>query len=424
MTYHRQAAILLLLFLSFACGTVPAAENPPTPPEDLQVHPAGPYRVYTDLTGPRLWTAMARLEHLAALYQRQTAGFDGDIDQPLNVLLYSDYNDYRAALDAPLARSAGIYTGGELRAIADTRTFSRESIWHVIQHEGFHQVAHRVIARPGKQLPLWVNEGLAEYFGEALWTGTRLLPGVIDAGRVYSKVPVRGGRCGRIQRRYDEQSFRPIEQLLTLTPEAWREGQLSTIDYDQVYALVHYLIHGEQGAHREAFAAYINEVAKGRPNLPTFKKHFGRDLDAMGEACRNWWMALPDQPTARLHTIIAAETLGNALARAKPGLTWGSADAFLRAVKADGLELLPGRRMHLPNWLVVQAASAAEHLAEWTLSETDARIRLTATLPDGRSVIVDVSPPADDQPGTVTLETRDAPDPTESPVSPTTQDAQ
>ncbi len=421
MIYHRQAAIILFLLVPFAGGFPLAADDQPAHPKALQAHPAGPYRVYTDLRGPRLWTALARLEHLAALYQRQTVGFGSEINEPLNVLLYSDYNDYRDALEAPLARSAGIYTGGELRAIADTRTFSRESIWHVIQHEGFHQVAHRVIARPGKTLPLWVNEGLAEYFGEALWTGTRLLPGAIDAGRVYSKVPVRGGRLGRIQRRFDEDSFRPIEQLLTLTPEEWRQGQLATIDYDQVYALVHYLIHGEQGAHREAFAAYINEVAKGRPNLPTFKKHFGRDIAALGEACRTWWMALPDQPTALLHAIVAAETLGNALARAKPGLRWGSADAFLRAVKNDGLELLPGRTAHLPNWLIVQGASAAEHLAEWTLTETDSRIRLKAALPDGRSVIADVTRPSNDQPGTVTLETPDA---TGSPVSPTTQDAQ
>ena len=45
--------------------------------------------------------------------------------------------------------------------------------WHTVQHEGFHQFAHAVI---GGDIPTWLNEGLAEYFGEALFTGGRVRP--------------------------------------------------------------------------------------------------------------------------------------------------------------------------------------------------------------------------------------------------------
>ena len=48
--------------------------------------------------------------------------------------------------------------------------------WHTVQHEGFHQFAHVVIRG---DLPIWVNEGLAEYFGEAVFTGDGFVSGVI-----------------------------------------------------------------------------------------------------------------------------------------------------------------------------------------------------------------------------------------------------
>ncbi len=38
-------------------------------------------------------------------------------------------------------------------------------IQHVLQHEGFHQFAANYF---GRELPIWANEGLAEYFGNSL----------------------------------------------------------------------------------------------------------------------------------------------------------------------------------------------------------------------------------------------------------------
>lgn len=406
MTIERQAVIGSLLaaaLIGIAATGLRAQDEAPPPVAEFQTFAVGPYRVYTDLTPPRLWAALDRLDDLADLYEKQTASFDVPFKGPLNVFLYHDYQDYRAALKLPQASSAGIYTGSELRAIADTSTFSRESIWHVIQHEGFHQVAHRVIARPGQQLPLWVNEGLAEYFGEALWTGTRLRPGAIDAGGVYSKVPVRGGRLGRLQRRFQEGSFRPLDELLTLSPEAWRAGMNATIDYDQVYALVYYLIHGEAGKHRDAFGRYINDVANGRPNLPTFKKHFGRDLDALAASCQAWWLERPEKPTARLHAEIAAETLANVLARTSGELAWASADAFIRTAQDGKVALLPGRQTYLPEELIKQAAAAARHLATWELNPAGEHLVLTATLPDGTRISASAWPGQADLPGKVEL---------------------
>ena len=44
-------------------------------------------------------------------------------------------------------------------------------MWHVAQHEGFHQFAW---SRFAEDLPVWVNEGMAEFFGESVIVGDTL----------------------------------------------------------------------------------------------------------------------------------------------------------------------------------------------------------------------------------------------------------
>src|SRR5690606_35984862 len=48
---------------------------------------------------------------------------------------------------------------------------------HTLQHEGFHQFAHM---RIGETIPIWANEGLAEYFGRMMDLRGRFLTGLVD----------------------------------------------------------------------------------------------------------------------------------------------------------------------------------------------------------------------------------------------------
>jgi len=50
-----------------------------------------------------------------------------------------------------------------------------------VQHEGFQQFIH---AAGGGHIPIWINEGLAEYFGEALFTGDGYVVGLIPPQRL------------------------------------------------------------------------------------------------------------------------------------------------------------------------------------------------------------------------------------------------
>src|SRR5439155_19850625 len=54
---------------------------------------------------------------------------------------------------------------------------SSEELLHLLLHEAVHAYLDRYIERPGVRLPLWLNEGLAEYFGNSDIKDGRIVPG-------------------------------------------------------------------------------------------------------------------------------------------------------------------------------------------------------------------------------------------------------
>ena len=115
------------------------------------------------------------MTRMAEEYHARTQGFSGDIRERMP--FYPVQECRRGILQG--RRAAWI--GGRLRseykslmAIAGEDT--QRQTWHVVQHEGFHQFAHFVIRG---ELPTWLNEGIAEYFGESVFTGDGFVSGVI-----------------------------------------------------------------------------------------------------------------------------------------------------------------------------------------------------------------------------------------------------
>ena len=134
------------------------------------------YTIHTDLADLPAREASIRITKMADEYERRTRGFGGRIDQKLPFYLYQNPDDYYAA-GGPKGTS-GIFDGSRLMAVAGEKLTGLT--WQTIQHEGFHQFARTLIQ---DDLPPWLNEGLAEYFGEAIFTGDGYVVGVIPPWR-------------------------------------------------------------------------------------------------------------------------------------------------------------------------------------------------------------------------------------------------
>ena len=65
--------------------------------------------------------------------------------------------------------------------ILRTRHVSRPELWRVLAHEGFHQFIGYEL---GQQIPIWLNEGMAQYFETCYIIGSDFYVGQISRNKL------------------------------------------------------------------------------------------------------------------------------------------------------------------------------------------------------------------------------------------------
>jgi hypothetical protein len=352
-----MVALAAALHPDLCLGAGPA----PTPAQGAEAKPSlrqydSPYYViHTDLEPNVVREVYVRLTAMAEEYRDRTQAFGGAIRTKRPFYLFSEEEDYLKAGGKP--GSAGEYisdrAGDRLLAKAGSRDPSR--LWHTIQHEGFHQFADRVIS---PRLPVWVNEGLAEYFGEGLWTGDGMVTGVIPPSRLRS-----------IRQLLLEREIRTFPEMMDMDPKEW-QGSLEVRNYDQAWSMVHFLVNGDGGKYCQAFCDFLNDVSRGLAVKQSFQNRFGRDDKAFQARYEQWWGSLEDNPTADLYARANLATLTSFLARSQGlRMTFASAGEFLAAVTEEKIPVEAEKRpsLWLPLSLGREAAKAAPRMGDWTL---------------------------------------------------------
>jgi len=329
------------------------------------------YIIHSDLDIDTVREAAARMTTMAETYHQRTKGFAGQIRSKFPFYLFRNTSDYYQA--GGLLGSAGVFIrdqhGQRLMVIAGDR--GKERIWHIVQHEAFHQFAFNVIT---PRLPIWVNEGLAEYFGHAIWTGDGYVTGVIPPRRL-----------ARVRRMIGSQRLLPFVKMLTMTNNEWT-ADLSARNYDQAWSMVHFLVHAEDGKYRKAFGNYINDVARRKDPAKAFAARLGRDLDAFARKYADWWNGLPPDPTADLQTQAVVATLTSFVARTKIARVKVETFEEFAAAAREGKIQVSGKRyprLWLPQSLVQGAIQEAPALGQWSLDTSGSRPELICKQSDG-----------------------------------------
>lgn len=295
--YVRRFSIFLVPLTATAVWA--AAAGHAASPGPVRVYASPRCVLYTDLPARQAEEALLRLTAMFEMY-RQTLPVVSDVPaERLAVYLYRRFEDYRRAFSAGERLNAGCYDGVALRAALDPETFDPAEVWRVIQHEGWHQYSHRVLPFGGP-LPLWLEEGLAEYFAEARWKQGRFQVGCLDYGAYEvegERIFLRPGRVQRVRMRIRLGQFRPLAELLTLTPEGWKQGT-SVLHHDQVWSFTHFLLHADGGARRETLRAYLADclrqvVTTPAEALPAFLRRWGTDVLELQRQYESWWLDLP-----------------------------------------------------------------------------------------------------------------------------------
>lgn len=348
------------------CAWIALADAASAQNATLRRHATEHYTLFTDLSPESLPEIELRITAMAEMYADRTRGFAGRITHKFPFYLFRDARDYHAAGGPPL--SAGLFDGEKLMAVAGAELTSET--WRLIQHEGFHQFVHAVIQG---SFPIWVNEGMAEYFGEAVFTGDGFVIGVITQQR-----------ARRIRLWIESGNTLSVQGMMTLSQDAW-VGNLNPINYDQAWSMIQFLAHAQSGRYQDPLNGFIRDVSRGGAWEAAWNRNFGRGTREFERQWRDYWLGQPERPTPELHARACVATLTSFFARAfSQRQVFGTADEFFAAAKSGAL------RRHKDDWLpdslLERELSRYERMGRWEVRRRGG-YELVCTLPSGGEVV-------------------------------------
>jgi hypothetical protein len=191
------------------------------------------YTFHTDLDRAFADETARRMDRMYEEYDRRFADFrPGRERVKFNVYLFRNKADYVKLLGPGSEHSGGMYSRSRKLLAAFLGDLGREELRRTLQHEAFHQFAD---ANLGLNLPMWIQEGLAEVYGDGVWTGDGFLLGEVPPHRIRTL-------------RADIQNGRLIDfrELMTISNEKWFENMADPVksktQYNQSWAMCHFLL--------------------------------------------------------------------------------------------------------------------------------------------------------------------------------------
>jgi hypothetical protein len=134
----------------------------------------------------------------------------------------------------------------------------------------FHEYAHLLISNTGQRVPVWLNEGLAEYYStfELQRGGREAIIGRIIEGHLQA---------------LNQTTLLKLPELLNLTHDSplYNEGSRRSVFYAQAWALTHFIFRNQPSLAPQ-LAEYLGHLSKGLAPTDAWQKAFGSQDVARG----------------------------------------------------------------------------------------------------------------------------------------------
>ena len=240
---------------------------------DLTAYRSHHYLIHTNLTREETVPFGRHMDAVFEQYERRFRGFVQRELAPMPLYLLRTREDYVAFMaehDIDSSNSGGLFfVTHSLNGLATwAESSSRPRTFRVLQHEGFHQFAWNYI---GPNLPVWVNEGLAQYFEDAVLVDGRMAAGLTHRGRI-----------DRVRRAIEGGHTLTLSRLNGVSSRVWNltlreRPESAAVLYAQSWSVVYYLIHGDDGAHQARFVEYLKLLNQGNGEEEAMLLAFGRE---------------------------------------------------------------------------------------------------------------------------------------------------
>jgi hypothetical protein len=299
----------------------------------LQTYDSRHYRVHTNLPREQAAPLGAHMDLTFQGLARRFRGFEQRTPRVLDLYLFATQEDYIRFLGGHGINATGsggmFFVQPTVQGLATwVEGQNPQQLISTLQHEGFHQFAWQYI---GHGLPIWVNEGLAQYYEDAILQGRRLEVGMADAQRI-----------GVVKRALERGTTLDLLELVAISGDQWgatlnADPGMSQILYAQSWSLVYYLVHGRNGRYQRAFEGYLHLLARGEDSVAAFRRAFGTtNLDPLERQWREF--AAQQEPDPVTDAAADLMFLGEGLQHMTQDAGESAPDSF------EGLQQLLQRR--------------------------------------------------------------------------------
>jgi tetratricopeptide (TPR) repeat protein len=141
-------------------------------------------------------------------------------------------------------------------------------------HTLYHEYTHALLRLNFSNLPLWLNEGLAEFFGNTTLGDKEIETGTIDPGHLYL---------------LNQSKLIPIETLLEVDHRSpyYNETNRASVFYAESWALVHFLMMDEDARQKQLLKNFLSAWGKSGNQVDAAREAFG-DLKQFGRKIESY----------------------------------------------------------------------------------------------------------------------------------------
>jgi tetratricopeptide (TPR) repeat protein len=259
--------------VAFALGSISvfATTSPAmaSPPERWIEARSAHFVVLTDANERAAQRIANQFERMHLVFHTLSPTRGDDSDMPITVIAVKDKKGLQALEPAAyLAKNQTDLAGFFLRTTDKNYILIRLNANESHAYSTvYHEYTHYMLRKADGWLPLWLNEGLAQFYENTDIDDKTVWLGETDVEKL------------RYLKRND---MLPIETLLTIDARSpyYHDEDMSSIFYSESWAMTHYLIVSDriEGTHR--VHDYCELLAMGEDSVTAARKAFG-DLDKL-----------------------------------------------------------------------------------------------------------------------------------------------
>ena len=265
----RKSAILFLWFLSTLTLARDKQQN------WLKVQ-SPHFLVITNGSEKQGRHAADQFERMRLVFHTQFPSMHVDPASPIVVIATKEDEDFRALEPTDYLKKGSLQLAGLFLRAAD-----KNYILMRLDAQGehpyatvYHEYTHLITSRSGEWLPLWLNEGWAEFY---------------QTTEIRDKEALLGQPSRENLMLLRQSSLLPLTVLLTVDHNSpyYHEENKGSIFYAESWVLTHFLTIQDVTQHKHLLDDYIVAVSKGKDSVTAATQAWG-DLEKMDQTLQNY----------------------------------------------------------------------------------------------------------------------------------------